>query len=278
MRSPRCPVARGGPGRGLCGVRSAAGGGRPARRRPRAAGASGSGGGPGPAPTLLEFAREHAAEPELPALVGQLQSAVKRIESSVAAAPLAGGRGGAAAEKVGGTNASGDEQKELDVVSNEIMKDALNASGCVSVLMSEEDEDCVVCEGATSGRFAVVFDPLDGSRNVEVSIPTGTIWGVYRSVDGDHRASVLQPGRQLVMAGYALFSSSCHVVVSFGKGTHGFTLDRERDTFVLTHPSMRVPDRGQLYSLNDARQVRRPYAPNVTHAADRARAPSARLA
>ena len=175
------------------------------------------------------------AEPELPVLVGQLQSAVKRIESSVAAAPLAGGLGGA----VGGTNASGDEQKELDVISNEIMKEALNASGCVSVLMSEEDEDCVVCEGMTSGRFAVVFDPLDGSRNVEVSIPTGTIWGVYRSVDGDHRASVLQPGRQLVMAGYALYSSSCHVVVSFGRGTLGFTLDRATGELV----SRRLPAR-----------------------------------
>eukprot|EP00850_Spirogloea_muscicola_P005911 SM000027S09692 [mRNA] locus=s27:877144:878193:+ [translate_table: standard] len=105
-----------------------------------------------------------------------------------------------------------------------------------------------------------VFDPLDGSRNIDASIPTGTIFGVYRNdpslgpAGADSATSfALQPGRQQVAAGYALYSSATMLVLTVGSGTHGFTLDRGLGSFVLTHPDIRIPERGQIYSLNDAR-------------------------
>lgn len=103
----------------------------------------------------------------------------------------------------------------------------------------------------------MVFDPLDGSRNIEASIPTGTIWGIYEVPPGTPpnslRAAALQPGSSLVAAGYALYSSALMMVLTMGEGTHGFTLDPATGDFRLTHPHIRIPARGQIYSVNDAR-------------------------
>ena len=104
--------------------------------------------------------------------------------------------------------------------------------------------------GAEGKSYAVVFDPLDGSRNVECNIPVGSIFGVY---EHDEALGVLRPGRDLVAAGYVLYSSSCLLVLTRGDGVDGFTLDREAGEFVLTHPDLRVRERGQIYSVNDAR-------------------------
>ncbi len=136
------------------------------------------------------------------------------------------------------------------------MQRALASSGLVAVMASEEDDDVIITT-TTHARYAVVFDPLDGSRNIEASIPTGTIWGVYeipRSSGGvddgdgnaqqDVRAAVRQPGSTLVAAGYSLYSSALMMVVTVGQGTHGFTCDPTTGEFRLTHPSMQIPSRG----------------------------------
>ncbi|GER42855.1 Fructose-1,6-bisphosphatase class [Striga asiatica] len=143
--------------------------------------------------------------------------------------------------------------------SNEIILSSLKNSGKVAVMASEEDDAPVWL--ADDGPFVVVLDPLDGSRNIDASIPTGTIFGIYRRLyELDHlpkeeKAALnsLQSGTKLVASAYVLYSSATILCTSFGSGTHAFTLDRSTGDFVLTHPNIKIPPRGQIYSVNDAR-------------------------
>lgn len=135
---------------------------------------------------------------------------------------------------------------------NEIILSSLRKSGKVAVMASEEDDAPVwITDG---GPFVVVTDPLDGSRNIDASIPTGTIFGIYnRLAEVDHlpveeKATInsLQSGTQLVASGYVLYSSATIMCISFGSGTHAFTLDHGTGDFILTHPSIKIPPRGTL--------------------------------
>jgi len=187
-------------------------------------------------------------ESSLPMLVSALQNSIKMISAKVARAGLEGLFGMAQQQGGGG----GDKQKKLDVVANEILKSVLGSCREVAVLASEEEDNAL--EVNPGGRYVVVFDPLDGSRNIDAAIPTGTIFGIYERHQGaDIQADALQPGTQLIAAGYSLYSSAVMMVISTGKGTHGFTLDPQCREFILTHPSIHIPKRGQIYSVNDAR-------------------------
>lgn len=134
---------------------------------------------------------------------------------------------------------------------NDILKSSLECSGKVAGIASEEEDSPVWF--ADSPPYVVVFDPLDGSRNIDASIPTGTIFGVYNRLGSTASlpeaekasANVLQKGEDLVAAGYALYSSATMLIISVGSGTHGFTLDPASGEFVLTHPSIAVPARGR---------------------------------
>jgi len=192
---------------------------------------------------------------DLAILLSELASATKHLADTLAAASIQGLTGSA-----GTQNLTGDKQQKLDVVANDILKSALEATGQVRAMASEEDEGVELAN--PSGRYAVVFDPLDGSRNIDASIPTGTIFGVYlcQSLPEDTMdenewtlSDCLQPGEQLVAAGYALYSSATMLVLTLRNGTHGFTLDRRTGDYLLTHPNMMIPQRGQIYSVNDAR-------------------------
>ncbi|CAK9223259.1 unnamed protein product [Sphagnum troendelagicum] len=151
-----------------------------------------------------------------------------------------------------------DAPKPLDIIANNIMKAALRSSGKVAAIASEE-EDAAIWFG--EGPFVVVFDPLDGSRNIDASIPTGTIFGIYRKVpEADQlplpekaTVNVMQRGERLVAAGYALYSSATVMCISVGSGLYGFTLDHSIGEFVYSHHDIRIPERGQIYSVNDAR-------------------------
>ncbi|KAL6211428.1 hypothetical protein ACLB2K_016654 [Fragaria x ananassa] len=142
---------------------------------------------------------------------------------------------------------------------NEIILSSLRNSGKVAVMASEEDDTPVWI--SDDGLYVVVTDPLDGSRNIEASIPTGTIFGIYKCLaELDHLPkeekallNSLQAGTRLVAAGYVLYSSATIFCTSFGSGTHAFTLDHSTGDFILTHPSLKIPPRGQIYSVNDAR-------------------------
>ncbi|EFJ23220.1 hypothetical protein SELMODRAFT_175079 [Selaginella moellendorffii] len=153
----------------------------------------------------------------------------------------------------GDTNIQGEEQKKLDVLSNEVFIKALCSSGRANVLVSEENETEIYVETSRRGRYCVVFDPLDGSSNIDCGVSIGTIFGIYMLKDGKAGvvSDVLRPGKEMVAAGYCLYGSSCMLVLSIGNGVHGFTLDPALGEFILTHPVMRVPRKGKIYSVNE---------------------------
>ena len=231
-------------------------------------------------------------------LVAALERSTRRVAAALSRAGIddrlgkASAAAAAAATAAGPSAASSSERdapKELDLVANDILKEELAGTGVVGLLASEEDEEVVVVgrkktggENSSSSSsssaplpFVAVFDPLDGSSNIAACIPTGTIFGVYRrreeeGEEGEDEGQggksaaaplerhALRPGRELLLAGYSLYSSATMLVLTLSggseaAGTHGFTLDRDIDQFVCTHPRIRVPQRGQFYSLNDAR-------------------------
>ena len=159
----------------------------------------------------------------------------------------------------GSSNIQGEDQKKLDVISNRIMKLTLCCSGKVSMVASEEDDEPCLCSTVTdsqafSGEYAVVFDPLDGSSNIDSGLPTGTIFGVYRDPNfgpKDPTATVKQQGRSLVAAGYCLYSASCQLVITIRSGLHMFSLDDSTGQFYLTRSNIRMPRSGSIYSFND---------------------------
>jgi len=158
----------------------------------------------------------------------------------------------------GETNVQGEEQKKLDVLSNDIMINSLRASGKTAILVSEENEEAIFIEDRYRGKYCVVFDPLDGSSNIDAGVNIGTIFGIYHINDINSKASVqdvLKPGSQMVAAGYCMYGSSANLVLSTGNGVNGFTLDPGLGEFILTHPGIGVPPRGKIYSFNEGNSV-----------------------
>jgi len=157
----------------------------------------------------------------------------------------------------GETNVQGEEQKKLDVLSNDIMVNALRASGKTAVLVSEELEDAIIIEGRNKGKYCVVFDPLDGSSNIDAGVNIGTIFGIYR-VRPDSPGTVedvLRAGSEMVAAGYTMYGSSANLVLSLGEGVNGYTLDAALGEFILTHPNIQIPPRGKIYSFNEGNSM-----------------------
>ena len=157
-------------------------------------------------------------------------------------------------------NVQGEEQQKLDVFANETIKNCLKHTGRVCVMGSEEDEDIIpVPPEYPVGKYAVLFDPLDGSSNIDVNSAVGTIFSIYRRVSMDGRgtsADVLQPGCKQVAAGYVMYGSSTMLVYTTGQGVHGFTLDPTIGEFLLSHPRIMTPRVGQV--LQREREQLRP--------------------
>ncbi|KAH9691694.1 Fructose-1,6-bisphosphatase [Citrus sinensis] len=141
----------------------------------------------------------------------------------------------------GETNVQGEEQKKLDVLSNDVFVKALISSGRTCILVSEEDEEAIFVEPSKRGRYCVVFDPLDGSSNIDCGVSIGTIFGIYMMKDSHEPTldDVLQPGNNMLAAGYCMYGSSCTLVLSTGSGVNGFTLDPSLGEFILTHPDIK---------------------------------------
>ena len=156
----------------------------------------------------------------------------------------------------GAVNVQGEEQQKLDVFANEALKNSMSHTGRVCVMASEEDEEVISADGhGPRGKYAVLFDPLDGSSNIDNNNPVGTIFSIYRrvSMEGNGTLSdVLQPGRNQVAAGYVMYGSSVMMVYTTGQGVHGFTLDPTIGEFVLSHPDIRTPETGMYYSVNES--------------------------
>jgi len=229
---------------------------------------------------IIELSRRGVIDEELESIFNSIREASKVIAKLVKSAPLK------QAELLGlqgEINVQGEDQKKLDVITNEVFKNALRYTGKLGTLASEEEDAPVVGTSesdaipilsdafAETGKYVCVFDPLDGSSNVDAGIPVGTIFGVFKEPDSqscdlpedltkglsDEQAAclagTLQPGKALVAAGYVLYSASTELVLTLGKGNVvGFTLDESIGEFVMTRPSIKIPPRGKIYSCNQA--------------------------
>jgi len=146
-------------------------------------------------------------------------------------------------------------KKKLDVFANEVFVNSLKYSDQVYIMGSEENEDPIILHDS-SGGYAIVFDPLDGSSNIDANISVGTIFGIYNKKDTptDTKTSVkdvLRPGRELLAAGYALYGSATMIVLTTGSGVNGFVLDPVIGEFILTHSKIQIPSKGSIYSINE---------------------------
>lgn len=216
---------------------------------------------------------------ELTILFGAIETSCKAIANLVRRSQLP------SSEMLGyqgEVNVQGEDQKKLDVITNDLLKRALRFTGRLGILASEEEDepvDLMTYNGAIlddkevlideSEKYVAVFDPLDGSSNVDAGIPTGTIVGIYEhdeeceidpdclgdectEMEAQCLANTLRPGDNLVAAAYCLYSSSTFLVLTLGSGTYGFTLDETIGEFVLSHPDIKVPETSSILSFNEA--------------------------
>ncbi len=163
----------------------------------------------------------------------------------------------------GETNIQGETVKKLDLFANEQFKAALKAGGECCVFASEEDDEITIIEGAVSAdaKYAVLMDPLDGSSNIDVNVSVGTIFSIYRRVSQEGPgllSDCLQKGMHQVAAGYVVYGSSTMLVYTTGHGVNGFTLDPSIGEFCLSHPDMRIPEQGFIYSVNEGNYIHFP--------------------
>jgi fructose-1,6-bisphosphatase I len=157
----------------------------------------------------------------------------------------------------GGQNIQGEEQQKLDVVADDAFIRAFENGGEVCGIASEENDDYLAFESeqAQNANYVALFDPLDGSSNIDVNVSIGTIFSIYRRVSPQGSKAtlddMLQAGTQQVAAGYVLYGSSTLLVYTTGNGVNGFTLDPSIGEYFLSHPDMKMPDNGRLYSVNE---------------------------
>jgi fructose-1,6-bisphosphatase len=185
---------------------------------------------------------------DLGALLVDVAAAVKAISAMTAKGALGGYLGAHGAK-----NVQGEAQQKLDVLADEVMIHSCDWGGLVAGMATEERDDPYPIPAEYSrGRYLLVFDPLDGSSNIDVNVSVGTIFSVMRhdKPEPPTVADYLQPGRQQVAAGYALYGPATMLVITVGKGTHGFTLDREIGNFILTHENLQIPADTSEFAIN----------------------------
>ncbi|KAL3681037.1 hypothetical protein R1sor_023993 [Riccia sorocarpa] len=211
---------------------------------------------------LLRKEQAGVIDSELTIVLNSIAVACKQIAALVQRAGISNLTG-----VQGATNVQGEDQKKLDVISNEVFSNCLRSSGRTGIIASEEEDTPVAVEESYSGNYVVVFDPLDGSSNIDAAVSTGSIFGIYRpteecltNLDDDTQlgmveqnciVNVCQPGSNLLSAGYCMYSSSVILVLSVGDGVYGFTLDPMYGEFILTHDNVKIPKKGPIYSFNE---------------------------
>jgi len=201
---------------------------------------------------ILEGMMGHpAASGAFTSLLNQISLSAKLITSKVRRAGLANILG-----YTGEQNVQGEEVQKLDEIANETLIQALGRRGHCAAIASEEMEQIKVLTRDPRARYVVVFDPLDGSSNIDVNISIGTIFGVLRRPDHSHAADekdFLLPGKDLLAAGYVLYGSSTMGVMTTGQkgGVHGFTYDPTVGEFFLSHENIKIPERGKTFSINE---------------------------
>lgn len=198
------------------------------------------------------------AKGELSRLLSAISLAARIVNREVKRAGLANILG-----DFGSTNVQGETVKKLDVFANEQFIHALKERGEVCAIASEENEGLIEFNApfSKSGKYVVAFDPLDGSSNIDVNVSVGSIFSIYRKKTESEHASLddfLQQGTEQVAAGYVIYGSSTMLVYSTGNGVNGFTLDPSVGAFFLSHPDMKIPKSGKIYSINEGNYVHFP--------------------
>lgn len=184
-------------------------------------------------------------------LLSGLTLATKMVEAKI--------RQGGLSDTLGSkdtVNVQGEVQQKLDVFANEALLHTLGARDSVAALVSEENEEPLIINAdPDSGKYIIVFDPLDGSSNIDVNVNVGTIFSIHKRLPGQKlEDAILQPGAKQVAAGYVLYGPSTALVYTAGNGVHSFTLDPTIGAFVLTNDQLRMPDQGPYYSTNEANE------------------------
>jgi len=198
--------------------------------------------------TLSQYLNQAQLSPALAALLTTLANSSKDISQAVRKGALAGVLGVAGTE-----NVQGESQKKLDVITNDMLKDALAADGHVRALASEEEDEVVVL--GDKGEFLVCFDPLDGSSNIDINSLVGTIFSVLPAPAGEiSEQSFLQPGRNQVAAGYVLYGPSTMLALTTGKGVQLFTLDPVSGEYLLTVAEVQIPKDTAEFAINMSNQ------------------------
>ncbi len=214
---------------------------------------------------IAEQRRAPGATGTLTALVNDIRISCQRIAYLVGKGALDDGHG-----KSGAVNVQEEEQAKLDVLANDVFVNITERGGSLAALVSEELEEMhAIPAGLERGRYLLAFDPLDGSSNIDVNSPVGSIFSVHALPPGETEAepsAFLQPGSRQVCAGYALYGPTTMIVLSLGAGTHGFTLDRDIGEFILTHRDMRVPEEASEFAINASNA--RHWEPAVTRYVD----------
>lgn len=199
------------------------------------------------------------ASGELSQLLTSIRLASKVVNREINKAGLADILGA-----MGSENIQGEQQMKLDVYANDVFMQALRNMGEVCGVASEEEDDFVIFDDELhkDSNYVVLMDPLDGSSNVDVNVSVGTIFSIYRRVTPAGTPvkleDFLQPGNKQVAAGYVVYGSSTMLVYTTGHGVNGFTLDPSIGVFCLSHPNMRVPENGKIYSVNEGNYVHFP--------------------
>ena len=184
-------------------------------------------------------------------LLSGLTLATKMVEAKIRLGGLSDTLGAK-----GSINVQGEVQQKLDVYANEVLLHTLGGRDSVAALVSEENEEPIIINAdPESGRYIIVFDPLDGSSNIDVNVNVGTIFSIHKRLPGENlETAILQPGHKQVAAGYVVYGPSTMLVYTAGNGVHGFTLDPSIGVFVLTNEQMHMPEQGPYYSTNEANE------------------------
>jgi len=187
---------------------------------------------------------------ELTDLLSDVAFAAKLVRREVVRAGLVDILGFA-----GSTNVQGEEVKKLDLFANDKIINAIGQHGRFAIMGSEENEEIITPPNNENGSYALLFDPLDGSSNIDVNVSVGTIFSIYKIKNSDPRkadiSDCLQKGSEQVAAGYVIYGSSVVMVYTTGNGVHGFTYDLTIGEFLLSHENIVTPKHGKYYSINE---------------------------
>jgi fructose-1,6-bisphosphatase I len=198
---------------------------------------------------IIEEQRQIGASGDFSSLLNDIVTACKVISNAVHKGALIGIQGSAGSE-----NVQGETQKKLDVITNEIFIKSTEWAGHLAAMASEEMDDVYPIPARyPKGKYLLVFDPLDGSSNIDVNISVGTIFSILRAPKGIENPTAedfLQPGTTQACAGYALYGPSTMLVITSGHGVNGFTLDSDIGEFMLTHPGMTIPADTLEFAIN----------------------------